>query len=103
MNDFKKEVLEFTQGAILLPTELANLFEVEIGVPVGTLKSLEIVRLALETYIDQTVAALALLNNEQHLVPMRCLRKTEAWLREALTDVNRQIRTGDHLPEQDKK
>ena len=98
-NKFADEVTKFTQGAILLPTELANIFEKQFGLEVGSRKNLEIVRLSLEQYIEQTTEAVSLLDNQIHMVAVSCLNNALGYFREALADVNRQLRSGDHLPE----
>jgi len=96
---FSDEVIDFTRDAILLPTELAGLFEKQFGIEVGTSKSLEMVRLALENYVDQTKEAMSLLDKEQHIIALSLLDNAIKFFREALVDVNRQLRTGDHLPD----
>jgi len=99
MDEFSKQVMAFSRDAIVLPVELAGLFEKQLGVEVGTKKSLEIVRLALENYIDQTTKAMSLLDKEQHVIAVTLLDNAVKYFREALADVNRQLRTGDHLPD----
>ena len=64
----------------------------------STRRNLEIVRRALEHYLSQVTSALALLNEKEHLVAIRHLKTAEKWHQDALADVNRQLRTGDHLP-----
>jgi len=99
MDEFSKQVMAFSRGAIVLPTELAGIFERVFGCEVGTSKSLEMVRLALENYIDQTKEAMSLLDPEQHVIAVTLLDIAVKYFREALSDVNRQLRTGDHLPD----
>ena len=96
---FSDELMEFARGAVLLPTELAGLIEKQFGIEVGTKKSLEMIRLSLEHYIDQTTEAVKLLDSDRHMVAKICLDNIIKYFREALSDVNRQLRTGDHLPD----
>lgn len=98
LDKFGEEFMRFTRGVILLPTELAGIFEKQFGVEVGTKKSLEMVRLSLEHYIDQTTAAVKVLDSDQHMVAIICLDNILKYFRESLLDVNRQLISGDHLP-----
>lgn len=97
MNNFEQSVTNFTRGANLLPTEIANAAEKNLGIEVGTKQSFLLVKGILEKYIEQTEDALSQLNDDRHQIAVLNLSNTLKYFREALADVQRQLDSGDHL------